>query len=176
MKKTDLMSRINRSQSLNHLAFYSCHKHQNKQCGTKLHKSIFRCLLNLPCQETNSSPTLYAINQWIPNKQNTIELNSYDIGQWRRRWSIDSPHLLYIKHQSSTAICLFQRLSVVKIANLKGTFDYHIIFQGKQRTWYLKPQNIYSLLASSKVCQHQHLAPSWKKSHPSQWAYLPILR
>ena len=113
------MSRINCSQSSNHLAFCSCDKHQNKQCGTKLHKSIFWCLLNLPCQEANSSLTLYAINQWIPNKQNTIELNSYAIGQWRRRWSTNSPHLLYIKHQSSTAICLFQRLSIVKIANLR---------------------------------------------------------
>ena len=68
-KNTNLMSRIDHSQSSNHLAFCSQHKHQNKQCGTKLHKSIFRCLLNLPCQEANSSLNLYTINQWIHTKQ-----------------------------------------------------------------------------------------------------------
>ena len=64
--------------------------------------------------------------------------NSYVIGQWRRRWSTDSPHLLHIKHHSSTTICLFQRLSVVKIlpkvvvqeknATLGGTFNCPTIF------------------------------------------------
>ena len=104
------MSRIDRSQSSKYLAFHSRHKHQNKQCGTNLHKSIFRCLPNLPYQEANNSLTLYGITQCIPNKQKTIDHNSYAIGQWRRRWSTDFPHLLLIKHHSSTEICLFQRL------------------------------------------------------------------
>ena len=68
-------------------------------------------------------------------KKKTIDHNSYAIWQWRRRWSTDSPHLLHIKHHSNTTICLFQRLSVVKIlpkaavqeknATLGGTFDCH---------------------------------------------------
>ena len=116
-------------------------------------------------------------------KQKTIDHNSYAIGQWRRRWSTDSPHLLHIKHHSSTAICLFQRLSIVKIlpkaavqeknATLWGALDCHTIFQGNQ--WQekeiksgrsLEPQNLSSLLASSKVCHHQHPAHSWNKAQP----------
>ena len=81
---------------------------------------------------------------YIPNKEKTIDHNSYAIGQWRRRLSTDSPHLLHIKHYSNTAICLFQRLSVVKIlpkaavqeksATVGGTLDCHTIFQGKSMT------------------------------------------
>ena len=138
------MSRIDCSQSSKHLAFRSHHKHQNKQCGTNLHKPIFQCLPNFPCQEANTSLTLYGITQCIPNKQKTIDHNSYAIGQWRRRWSTNSPHFLHIKHHSTTAICLFQRLSVVKIlpkaavqeknATLGGTSDCYTIFQGKSMT------------------------------------------
>ena len=138
------MSRIDCSQSSKHLAFRSCCNHQNKQCGTNLHKPIFRCLPNFPCQEDHTSLTLYDITQCIPNKQKTIDHKSYAIGQWRRRWSTDSPHLLHIKHFSNTAICLFQRLFVVKIlpkaavpkknATLGWTFDCHTIFQGKSMT------------------------------------------
>ena len=143
-KKKNLMSRIDRSQSSKHLAFHSRHMHQNKQCGTNLHKPIFRCLPNFPYQEANTSLTLYGITQYIPNKQKTIDHNSYVVGQWRRTWSTDSPHLLHIKHLLHTAICLFQRLSVVKIlpkaavqeknTTLGGTLDCHTIFQGKSMT------------------------------------------
>ena len=83
------------------------------------------------------------MTQCIPNKQKTIDRSSYVIGQWKRRWSTDSPHFLHIKHHY-TIICLFQRLSVVKIlpkaavqeknATLGGTFDCHIIFLGKSMT------------------------------------------
>ena len=59
---------MDHSQSSKHLACRSRHKHQNKQCGTNLHKSILRCLPNLPCQEANNSLTLYGITQWIPKK------------------------------------------------------------------------------------------------------------
>ena len=138
------MSRIDCSQSSKHQEFHSHHKHENKQCGTNLHKSIFWCLPNLPCQEANNSLTLYGITQCIPNKQKTIDHNSYAIVQWRRRWSTYSPHLLHIKHHSSIAICLFQRLYVVKIlpkatvqeknATLGGTLDCHTIFHGKSMT------------------------------------------
>jgi len=69
-EKKRLNSKIDCSQSSKHLAFRFCYKHQNKHCGTNLHKSIFQCLLNLCCQDANCSLTLYGISQWIPNKQN----------------------------------------------------------------------------------------------------------
>ena len=60
-KKKDCISKIDRSQFSKHLAFHSRHKHQNKQCGTNLQKSIFWYLPNLPFQEANNSITLYGI-------------------------------------------------------------------------------------------------------------------
>ena len=91
------ISRIHPYESSEHLAFYSRHKHQNRQCGTNLQKSIFLCVPNLPCHEANNSITLYGITQWILNKQNTIDHNSYAIGQWRRRWS----QLVYLMFYSA---------------------------------------------------------------------------
>ena len=91
------ISRIHPYESSEHLAFRSRHKHQNRQRGTNLQKSIFLCLPNLPCHEANNSITLYGITQWILNKQNTIDHNSYAIGQWRRRWS----QLVYLMFYSA---------------------------------------------------------------------------
>ena len=146
------MSGIDRSQFSKHLAFCSRHKYQNKQCGTNLHKPIFRCLPNFPCQEANNSLTLSGIAQCILNKQKTIDHNSYAIGQWRRRWSTDSPHLSHIKHHSSTARCLFQRLSVVKIPLFTtvnslcfSCFSFLIIFSSylskKKKRFYIRQQS-----------------------------------
>ena len=50
---------------------------------------------------------LCGITQQIPNKQKIILHTSNAIGQWRRRWSTISPHLLHIKHHSGTTKCLF---------------------------------------------------------------------
>ena len=78
------------------------------------------------------------------NKQKIILHISDAMGQWRRRWSTDSPHPLHIKHHSRTTKCLFWRLSIVKIlleaavqekkATRGRTFDCHTIFQGKGMT------------------------------------------
>ena len=88
--------------------------------------------------------------------------------------------------QSSTAICLIQRISVVKIlpkaavqeknAILGGTFDCHTIFQGKEMTEEggiesdknLEPRNLFSLLASNKLHQHHSPVHPWNKAYPKK--------
>ena len=89
--------------------------HHIKQWGTAIQIAAFRCLPNFPCQQSNSSTTIFGITQWIPNKVNTIDHKSKAIGQWIRRWSTDTSFLLHIQHQSKIKIFCFLRLSIVKI-------------------------------------------------------------
>ena len=69
--------------------------HHIKQWGTAIQIEEFRCLPNFPCQQANSSTTVFGITQWVPNKVNTIDHKSKAIGQWIRRWSTNSPFLLH---------------------------------------------------------------------------------
>ena len=75
-KKKDLISSKDRSHPPKHLAFLLLQIHHIKQCSTSLQKSILRCLLNLPCQDSNNSITLWGITQWSPNKQNSKDHSS----------------------------------------------------------------------------------------------------
>ena len=95
-KKKDLNSRMDRSRPSKLLAFCSRQIHHNKQWGSILQITILRWHLKLQDQQSNKSTTLCSIPQQIPNKQNTILYISKAKGQWRRRWSTDSPHLLHI--------------------------------------------------------------------------------
>ena len=65
--------------------------------------------LSLPT--SHNSTTIFGITQWMPNKVNTIDHKSKARGQWLRRWSIDSPFLLHIQHQSKIRTFCFLRLS-----------------------------------------------------------------
>ena len=169
------------SQSSKLLEFRSRQIHHIKQRGTILQITILRCCLKLQDQQSNKSATLCGITQQIPNKQKIILHISDAIEQWRRRWSIDSPHPLHIKNHSRTTKCLFRRLSIVKIlpkaavqekkATRGGTFDCHTIFQGKgmmgkENDNTHSPGNLNCRLASNKVCQHQHIGPLWNRARP----------
>ena len=89
--------------------------HHIKQRGTAIQIAEFWCLPNFPCQQANSSTTVFGITQWMPNNVNTIDHKSKAIEQWMRRWSTNSPFLLHIQHQSKIKIYCFLRLSIVKI-------------------------------------------------------------
>ena len=106
-KKKGLNSRMDRLQSSKLLKFRSRQIRHIKQCGTILQITILWCRLKLQDQQSNKSATLCGITQQIPNKQKIILHTSNAIGQWRRRWSTNSPHLLHIKHHSRTTKCLF---------------------------------------------------------------------
>ena len=95
-KKKNLISNIKCSHPSKLLAFLSRQIHHNKQWGTILHNSMFLCCPNIPYQDSNNSITLWGITQWTPNKQNTNNHISQAMGQWRRRWSTDSPQFLHI--------------------------------------------------------------------------------
>ena len=140
-KKKDLNSIMDHSRPLKLLEFRSRQIHHIKQCGTNLQLTILRWRLKLHVQQSNKSTTLWGITQQIPNKQKIILHILKAMGQWRRRWFTNSPHLLHIKHHSRTTRCFFRRLSIVRIlpkatvqekkATRGGTFDCHTIFQGK---------------------------------------------
>ena len=95
-KKKDLISSKDCSHLSKQQALLPLQIHHIKQCGTSLQKSILRCHPNLPSQDSNNSITLSDITQCSPNKQNINDHNSQATGQWSRRWSTDSPHLLHM--------------------------------------------------------------------------------
>ena len=95
-RRRDLIAWINRSVPSKHLLFLSCQRHHNTQCGIARHRSILHCLPNGPCQEANKSATLWGITQITPKRLQTIDQSLKAMGQWRRRWFIDSPLLLHI--------------------------------------------------------------------------------
>ena len=89
--------------------------HHITECGTTLQKTIFLCLPKWPCQAKRSSETLSVITHRSSNKFHTMVHNSKAMGQWRRRWSIDSPFLLHMQHQSTIITPLFHKQTVVGI-------------------------------------------------------------
>ena len=115
LRKKSLRSETDLSKSSKCRLFLSLQMQHIKQWGTAIQMAEFRCLPNFPCQQANSSTTIFSITQWMPNRVNTIDHKSKTIEQWMRRWSTDSPFLLHIQHQSKIKICCFLRLSIVKI-------------------------------------------------------------
>jgi hypothetical protein len=102
------------SKSSKHLRFLSFQTHQKMQIG-----NIFQiaALLSLPDfhQHTNKSITLLGITQDIPKRVKMLFHREEATSQWRTRWPIDSPSLLHKQHLSIMMICLFLRLSTVRI-------------------------------------------------------------
>ena len=141
LRKKSLRSETDHSKSSKCWLFLSCQMHHIKQWGTTVLIAEFRWLPNFPCQQANSSSTVFGITQCMPNKVNTIDFKSKAIGEWIRRWSTDSPFLLHIQHQSKIKIHHLLRLSIVKIfpkaavqtkkTTLDGTLDFQTVFQGK---------------------------------------------
>jgi len=102
------------SKSSIHLRFLSFQTHQKIQIGI-----IFQiaALLGLPDfhQYANKSITLLGIIQGIPKRVKVLFHIAEATAQWRRRWSTDSSSLLHKQHVSTMMICLFLRLSTVRI-------------------------------------------------------------
>ena len=125
------------SRSSKHLQFLSLQRHHIKQWGMMDQIWPFRWRLKLPCQQPISPKTERGITQETPKRPKTIDQRSQAKGQWRRRWSIDSPFLLHMKHQSRIHTFLFRRLSIVrhfpkavvqtKKATLEGIFCFQML-------------------------------------------------
>ena len=115
-RKKSLRSETDLSKSSKCRLFLSCQMHHIKQWGTTIQIAAFRCLPNFPCQQANSSTTVFGIIQWMPNKVDTINHKSKARGQWIRRWFTDSPFLLHIQHQSKIKIFNFLRLLVFEFS------------------------------------------------------------
>ena len=97
------------------LAFLSCQILHTRQWGITLQITTLLPLPNLPCQLAKSSTTPFSITQWTPKRENSILQSSWAIEQWRSRWSIVSPALLHMQHQSIMISHRFLRLSTVRI-------------------------------------------------------------
>ena len=101
-------------------------------------------LLNLFNQLVESSTTLRSMTQWTPNSEHTVFHNSWDTGQCRSKWSVITPFLLHIQHQSTTTTFRLLKLSMAKIlpkaaVQIKklpfgGTYGFHNGFHGKKKT------------------------------------------
>ena len=96
LKKNSFKSDIDLSLSSKHLLFLSLQRHHNKQWGTINHIYPFRWQPNLPCQHAKSPTTNCSITQLTPNNPNTIAHISIATGQWRKRWSTNSPLHLHM--------------------------------------------------------------------------------
>ena len=89
LKKNNLRSSIDLSLSTKHLLFLSLQRNHIKWWITNNIRP-FRWQPSLPCQQARSPIVDCDITQLTPNKPKTIDHKSIAIGQWRKRWSIDS--------------------------------------------------------------------------------------
>ena len=88
--------------------------------------------LDLPFQLVKSSTTTFGITQGTPNHENTMVQSFLATMQWKSRWSVVSPSLLHMQHQSSTTNLCFWRLSVVRISpksDLCWKLGFHKLFK-----------------------------------------------
>ncbi len=102
-----------------------------KQCRISCQITKLLDLPRAPFQQANNSR---GIMHWTPNKLKIKHHNSVATGQYRSRWSIDSPLHLHMQHQSITKTLLFLRLSMVRLlpiaahqtkkGTLGGTFSF----------------------------------------------------
>ena len=70
--------------------FCSNHTIHIKHPGTKFQMSEL-CFPSHRCQQDNKPATNLSITQWIPKAWSIKVHREWVIGQWRRRWSTDSP-------------------------------------------------------------------------------------
>lgn len=99
--------------------FLSCQIDHIKQWGTTFLVKLLWWSPNFPCQQANSSTTVFGIIEWTPNKVNTKVHNSTAIRQWSRRWSTDSPLLL---HRTNPISKLFF-LQVINRQNISQSYN-----------------------------------------------------
>ena len=76
---------------------------------------MWRCLPNLPCQQSYKATTRLGITQCIPNRDKTVSHISLTTVQWRNKWSMVSPSILHIQHQLTRIMFRLLKFSVVKI-------------------------------------------------------------
>ena len=96
LKKNCFKSDMDLSLSSKHRLFLPLQRHHNKQWGTINHIYPFQWRPKLPCQHARSPITDCGITQLTPNKPNTVAHRSIATGQWRKRWSTDSPLHLHM--------------------------------------------------------------------------------
>ena len=117
---------------------------QNKHNGPICHATF----LFLPTKESlrpmRVSFTECGKTQETPKKERSNVHTSLVLSQWRRKWSIDSPHFWHRKHLFAKAQPLFCNRSNVKTLPHKASHtkklilgcaqDIQIIFEGKEAT------------------------------------------
>ena len=121
--------------------FRSNHTIHIKHPRTKLQMSKL-CFPSHWCQQDNKPATDLGITQWIPKAWNIKVQREWVTGQWRRRWSTDSPSQQYIQHQVANEQPLSIKLSKVRIwpcatvhkknATRLGIFGFQTPFQGNK--------------------------------------------
>jgi hypothetical protein len=124
-----------------HLRFLSLQIHQNKHIGTIFHDVALLDLPDFHQQETRSG-TLLGMTQEIPKREKMLFHRAEATSQCRRIWPTDSPSHLHRQYLSTMIMCLFLRLSKVRIlpraadqvkkAAIGGAWDSHTIFQGNR--------------------------------------------
>jgi hypothetical protein len=97
-----------------HLRFLSFQIHQKMQVGTIFHVVA---LLDLPDfhQQATRSSTLLGMTQEIPKREKMLFHRAEATSQCKRIWSTDSQSRLHRQHLSTMIMCLFLRLSKVRI-------------------------------------------------------------
>ena len=95
--------------------FLSLHMTHIRQWGIILQSTLVLGLWNFCDQLAISSTRLRGMTQWTPKRKHTIFHNSWDIGQFRSKWSKVSLFLLHMQHQSTTTNFRLLKLSTVKI-------------------------------------------------------------
>ena len=104
-----------RSQSSKVLAFLflQIHPPQTMWHGPPNLPMLMSTQLTLPTsQEINHH---WGITQFIPNKLKITTHISLATGQWRKKWSMDSPSALHIQHQLTKMMFLLFKLPAVNI-------------------------------------------------------------
>jgi len=120
-----------------YLRFLSLQIHQKMLIDTIFHVVALLDLPNFHQQATRSS-TLLGMTQQIPKREKMFH-RADATSQCRRIWSTNSPSRLHRQHLSTMIMCLFLRLSKVKIlpraanhvkkAALGGAWDCHTLFK-----------------------------------------------
>lgn len=124
-----------------HLRFLFLQIHQKMHIGTIFHVVA---LLELPDfhRQARRSSTFLGMTQEIPKREKMLFHRAEATSQCRSIWSTDSPSRLQRQHLSTMIMCLFLRLSTVRIlpraaahvkkAAIGGAWDRHTLFQGNR--------------------------------------------
>ena len=121
--------------------FHSNHTIHIKHPGTKF-QMFELCFLSHWCQQDNKPATDPGITQWIPKAWSIKVYRKWVTGQWKRRWSTDSPSPQQLQHQLAKGRPLSVRLSKVRIrpcavvhkksVTRLGIFGFQTPFQGNK--------------------------------------------